>query len=144
MEYEEIIDSFRGQYAFLSNFYECPINYNGLEFNSVEAAYQAQKSYDRESQEDFVKLGPADSKKLGCIYPIRYDWYNLKVGIMRELLQIKFESPKFKELLIDTDCSILVEGNTWHDLFWGACTCPQHNGKGDNILGTLLMEIRDE
>ena len=146
MDDETIIDNFRGKYAFLSNFYGCPINYNGLRFDSVEAAYQAQKSYDRESQEDFVGLGPVESKKLGRAYPIRYDWDNLKVGIMRELLAIKFESPDLGELLMNTGEAILVEGNTWHNNFWGICVCMRLScdGTGKNMLGELLMEIRDE
>lgn len=32
----------------------------------------------------------------------------------------------------------LIEGNNWGDTFWGVC-----NGRGENMLGKLLMEIRD-
>lgn len=38
-----MIDSFRNEYSFLSNFYETPIYYDGLLYNSTEAAFQAQK-----------------------------------------------------------------------------------------------------
>mgnify|MGYP005981410963 CR=1 FL=1 len=37
-----IIDEFRGEYAFLSNFYSCPVTYNGESYLNSEAAFQAQ------------------------------------------------------------------------------------------------------
>ena len=37
------IDHFRGEYAFLSNFWEVPVTYQGLTYGSNEAAFQAQK-----------------------------------------------------------------------------------------------------
>jgi predicted NAD-dependent protein-ADP-ribosyltransferase YbiA (DUF1768 family) len=33
----------------------------------------------------------------------------------------------------------LVEGNYWHDTFWGVC-----NGVGENYLGEILMHVRQE
>jgi predicted NAD-dependent protein-ADP-ribosyltransferase YbiA (DUF1768 family) len=42
-------------------------------------------------------------------------------------------------MLIDTGNEELCEFNTWGDTFYGVC-----NGVGKNILGKLLMEIRDE
>ena len=41
-----MIDNFRGEYAFLSNFYDAPVEYNGLSFRNSEAAFQAQKTID--------------------------------------------------------------------------------------------------
>jgi len=44
-----------------------------------------------------------------------------------------------REKLLETDNRQLVEGN-WHgDTFWGAC-----GGKGQNHLGKILMEVREE
>lgn len=37
------IDSFRGQYFFLSNFFPAPVIYGGLTYQNNEAAFQAQK-----------------------------------------------------------------------------------------------------
>jgi predicted NAD-dependent protein-ADP-ribosyltransferase YbiA (DUF1768 family) len=33
----------------------------------------------------------------------------------------------------------IIEGNEWHDYFWGV-----YNGKSKNVLGQLLMAIRGE
>ena len=39
-----MISDFRGEYAFLSNFADCPLYYKGLKFANAEAAFQAQKA----------------------------------------------------------------------------------------------------
>ena len=64
----------------------------------------------------------------------------MKLGVMRELLAKKFEpSTELGEKLKKTKKVKLVEGNTWNDTFWGVC-----RGKGENWLGRLLMERREE
>ena len=39
----EAIKNFFDAYAFLSNFYNVPVSYNGLTYRNSEAAFQAQK-----------------------------------------------------------------------------------------------------
>lgn len=39
----EAIKNFFDAYAFLSNFYNAPVSYNGLTYHNSEAAFQAQK-----------------------------------------------------------------------------------------------------
>lgn len=58
---------------------------------------------------------------------------------MKNLLQIKFSEDPYKTKLICTYPQSLVEGNTWNDTYWGVC-----NGIGDNNLGKLLMQVRDQ
>ena len=41
--------------------------------------------------------------------------------------------------LLDTGDTELIEGNNWHDTFWGVC-----KGKGQNNLGKILMEVRKD
>ena len=136
----KVIDKFRGDYAFLSNFAECKVFYNGLKFPSVEHAFQAAKSIDIKEQEIFAKLElPAEAKRLGGQIQLRKDWESVKVKIMEDLLRQKFNQEPYKELLLRTKDYELIEGNTWNDRFWGVC-----NGTGRNMLGELLMKIRDE
>ena len=59
------IDKFRGKYFFLSNFYPATVSYNGLVYLNNEAAFQAQKVLDKESQIPFTYLSPQDSKRRG-------------------------------------------------------------------------------
>jgi len=54
-------------------------------------------------------------------------------------LLLKFtQHSDLKERLLDTHNLELIEGNNWDDTYWGIC-----NGRGRNMLGMLLMEVRD-
>lgn len=56
----------------------------------------------------------------------------------------KFAGPHPADQLIATHPHPLVEGNTWHDQFWGDCRCDRCPGQGDNMLGVVLMGLRNE
>lgn len=138
-----IIDSFKGKYAFLSNFYPAMIVYKDQVYPTVEHAYQAAKTSDASWMHRIQHCETAAAAKhLGRRAPIRYDWEFVKVGIMLDLLRLKFQ-PGHPDLLAvqlaGTNPHELVEGNTWGDTFWGVC-----DGKGENHLGKLLMMVRGE
>ena len=136
-----MIDSFDGEYRFLSNFYSSKIKYEGIEYPTVEHAFQAAKSLDENIRQSIAALPtPGAAKKAGRrSVVLRGDWEQVKISVMKELVSRKFEMPEFRDKLFDTDDEELVEGNTWNDTFWGVC-----NGKGRNELGKILMEIRDK
>ena len=133
-----MIDQFTGDYHFLSNFYPVLITYEGLIYYSTEAAYQAAKTTNEILRVSFTVMDPNQAKKAGKRLVLRDDWEIVKLQVMRDLLSLKFEDPELRTALIDTYPHELVEGNTWHDCFWGVC-----NGKGENNLGKLLMELRE-
>jgi ribA/ribD-fused uncharacterized protein len=82
---------------------------------------------------------PGEAKKAGRMVTPRSDWENVKLNIMREIVFIKFDGHlNLKELLLATRDHELIEGNQWHDTFWGVC-----DGVGQNYLGKILMEIRN-
>ena len=146
-----MIELFRREYAWLSNFYEpSPITYKGVTFNSVEAAFQAQKiqcaseGERRRQAQAFSSLGPLDAKRKGRNLPLRPDWEDVKLLVMENLLRLKFSHPVFRKLLLETGDQGLREGNHWHDNFWGSCTCDKCSNRGLNHLGRLLMKIRAE
>jgi predicted NAD-dependent protein-ADP-ribosyltransferase YbiA (DUF1768 family) len=57
---------------------------------------------------------------------------------MREVVKAKFDQhDDLRLMLVETGAALLVEGNTWGDKFWGRC-----DGKGLNVLGSILMELR--
>lgn len=82
---------------------------------------------------------PGQAKKLGQGVSLRPDWESVKVDLMRTFVRKKFENPFLRPLLLATGDAELVEGNTWNDTFWGVC-----RGRGQNWLGRILMEVRDE
>lgn len=134
------INDFRGNFMFLSNFYEVPVRYNGLTFGSNEAAFQAQKTLNQEERIKFTTLNPLDAKRLGRKVALRSDWKDVKVRIMYEICRAKFEQhPDLAQRLVETGDRTLIEGNDWNDTFWGVCY-----GKGENNLGKILMRIREE
>jgi len=146
-----IIDSFYGPYSFLSNFASCLIEYEGEKYISTEHAYQAAKTNDPNWKE-VIRLAetPTKCKRKGSQAPLREDWEQIKDDVMRNVLRLKFseDHPVFRQMLLDTHPQYLVEGNSWHDNYWGICllhNCPKCESKqGRNMLGNLLMEIREE
>lgn len=140
-----MIDSFTGDNRFLSNFYECYVSFEGLTYRSVEHAYVAAKTTDPILRLGIQGIDTAGKvKQFGRTIEIRHDWDNVKLAVMETLLREKFAQNYFKNLLLKTDLQELVEGNSWHDRFWGVCRCGTCNNKGENNLGKLLMKIRTE
>lgn len=142
----EVIDSFDGNYEMLSNFYPCIVIFQNLEFPSVEHAFVASKSTDpmfwyEISQMHAKYAGKA--KRKGRKIKLRSDWEEMKLFFMKEFIDQKFNQKPFRDFLLSTYPLYLIEGNTWHDDFWGDCRCPKHkNIKGENNLGILIMDKR--
>ena len=133
------ISSFRDKYAFLSNFFPAPTVYEGLLYQCSEGAYQAAKSMDLIERIKFVLLNGAQSKKLGKLVKLREDWNSVRISIMCSIVFNKFErNPNLLNLLLATGDATLIEGNYWHDTFWGVC-----DGTGANHLGIILMDVRE-
>lgn len=61
---------------------------------------------------------------------------------MTELIFIKFSTKELSSMLLSVKEDI-VENNTWHDNFWGVCTCLRCNGRGANVLGIILSKVRN-
>lgn len=133
------ITLFRGEYSWLSNFYNCDIIYQEYKYFSVEHAYQAAKTY---KEEDLLLIRNSVSsvmaKSNSKLISIRSDWSEVKLDIMDGLLRQKFsKNSELADKLIDTGDVQIIEGNDWGDTYWGVC-----NGLGKNYLGKLLMNIR--
>ena len=130
------IKGFRGEYAFLSNFY-CgkPFKYNGLTFNNTEAAFQAQKCLDDTEKQMFTTITPLESKRKGLKVKLRDNWDDYRYFAMYCVCKAKFnQDPNLKKKLLDTGTAYLVEGNTWHDNEWGICSCPKCENKKVRIF----------
>lgn len=146
-----MIDKFDGKYRFLSNFYPCKIEHQGITYPSVEHYYVAMKVNDQQlingkyyTPGDFREMiskvkEAALVKKIGNKIKLRSDWDSKKLEVMNWGIREKFKDENLKELLLSTGDQELIEGNFWKDFFWGVC-----NGKGQNHLGKILMTVRDE
>ena len=135
-EHPTIIDKFEGEYFFLSNFYMCPITFDGVPYTNSEAAFHAQKCPKRKVE--FSKLNSKEAKRLGRSVDLLPDWDDIRVAVMFNVCLVKFfQNPDLAKKLVETEDAELIEGNTWGDKFWGVC-----DGVGKNNLGKILMEIR--
>ena len=140
----EVIDSFIGEYDFLSNFYfPCDILFEGKLYPSTEHAFQAAKTLDSAEREKIRRANtPGIAKRLGRSpkeITMRPDCESIKTNVMLQVLRVKFAHEDLKQKLLATGDAKLVEGNLWGDTCWGVC-----NGVGENRLGILLMQVRDE
>jgi ribA/ribD-fused uncharacterized protein len=146
-----VIDEFRGRWFFLSNFSECKIEFQGIDYPTVEHYYVAMKSNSDQmingkyyTSADFREMiakikEPAIVKKIGQQIKVRKDWSEKKLEFMNFAIREKFKDENLAEKLKSTGNSLLVENNLWKDTFWGV-----FNGKGENHLGKILMKVRDE
>jgi len=137
----EPISKFQGEYRWLSNFWPCDIEYDGLAFTSTENAYQAAKFLDIKHKIEIQKLSAAQAKRYASKHKkeIRPDWDEIKLEIMEDISRLKYSITEFKDRLTLTGSREIIEGNTWNDTYWGVC-----KGKGENNLGKILMKIRAE
>jgi ribA/ribD-fused uncharacterized protein len=133
---EDAITSFKGEFSFLSNFY----NYRG---RTVEHLYQASKATNVEDRVKILKAAnPAEAKRLGRQVKMLEGFEAIKISNMYGLLQEKFESAEMIRLLKSTGNRMLVEGNDWGDTFWGMVKQRDGTWVGCNVLGNLLMCMR--
>lgn len=142
------IKQFKNEHHFLSNFSNHDINYKGLNFPTVEHFFQAMKSNNFKNDVNLFleSKEPIEAKKLGKKIELRQDWEHIKDFIMFIGVFKKFNKhQEIKEKLIKTSPQFLIEGNFWHDNYWGNCTCNKCKEiYGLNKLGNILMIIRSK
>lgn len=141
-----IVNRFDGLYSFLSNFTPATVLFEGLTYPTVENAFQAAKTLDKELRLQFVRCTPNYAKRLGRQVDLRPDWERIKDSVMFDLLKQKFApDTSFARSLLATGDMYLCEGNTWHDNHFGACVCDRCLGVlHQNALGQMLMRIRED
>jgi ribA/ribD-fused uncharacterized protein len=126
--------TFSGKKAFLSNFYR------DQEGFCVEHRYQAAKAAN-DGDRDWILSAktPGEAKRRGRVIQKWDKFEENKFDIMLNLVRQKFANSELQQMLLDTENEELVEGNNWGDTYWGVC-----NGVGENHLGKILMQVRQE
>ncbi len=136
---------FTSQYRFLSNFYPSSIRLGRHVYPTAEHLFQFLKTKPGSSWEEAIRLArsPGKAKIAGRSLILPVDWHDTRVVMMQLVLRLKFEDKYLAKRLKGTGTAKLIEGNTWHDNFWGDCTCKQcRDIVGKNVLGVLLMDLR--
>jgi ribA/ribD-fused uncharacterized protein len=126
-----------------------PVLLNGMRIRSVEALYQALRfPHLPEAQREIVQQhSPMTAKMVSrrFIDQTRDDWSDVKIPIMRWCLRLKLAQnwQAFSEALLATGDQPIVEDSR-NDPFWGAMPKPGEQLEGQNVLGRLLMELREK
>lgn len=135
--------STRGKYGCFSNFSKHPVNIDGKRYLTSEHYYQAMKFLDEPTQELIRKQKSAwDAAQTGRIetLPLREDWTDVMDDMMLKALFYKFhQNAEAADVLLSTGNAEIIEDSPT-DYYWG---CGK-DGTGKNMLGKLLMKIRDE
>ncbi len=133
-----------------SNFvdFDQPLVYEGISYQCPETFYQAMKvdrmAVDCQQLRQRISLMSAlESKRFSKTITVRANWDDVKLLVMWKALHWKF-APGTKWSKVLSNCDVpIVEKNYWHDNFWGSCTCDKCGDTGKNMLGKMLMAIRN-
>lgn len=135
--------STQDEFGELSNFAHFPIKLDGKMWHTTEHYFQAQKFADKQYQEKIrSEKSPMIAARLGRDrkQKLRKDWESVKNNVMKKALLAKFtQHEDLKNLLISTGEAKLIE-HTENDAYWG----DGGDEKGKNVLGILLMQVREE
>lgn len=137
-----MVVSFRGEYNWLSNFFDVKIILDGIEYISVEHAYMSAKSESMEWKSfcsNFTNTAGKVKRESHKIALVPY-WDLIKIDVMFECLKQKYSQEPFKTKLLNTKNQRIQEGNHHKDTFWGV---DLETNIGKNILGILITEIRE-
>ena len=136
----QIITEFTGEFSWLSNFYW----HYSMPY-TVEHKFQAGKAKDDPNLFRVIidAESPGKAKKLGRQAKLPTGWSTRRHIVMRNALLEKFSDPPMRDWLLATMPIPLVEGNHWHDNYWGDCLCEKCSDiPGNNKLGLELMYVR--
>ena len=139
------------QWGEFSNFGRVPVTVDGVTFNTTERLYQVMKYKDPEARKAvFLSTNPKMTakhyEKLGLW---REDWPEMIVDAMKYCLMQKFiQSESFRSLLENSKGLYIIEDQTSFPKknpdTWGVkLSADGKSYVGPNLLGRLLMELRD-
>lgn len=121
---------------------EHPIEYKGVTYKTGEHLYHSRRYDDPNIRKIIVESKDGEEAwTLSQKFKIHQqkDFDARKTDIMREILLAKFEQhPDTREVLIATGEAEIIK--PYPDPFWGEGP----DGRGQNVMGKILMEIRTE
>ena len=128
------------EYGWLSNFWRCWQEVDGIFYPANEYYYQAEKAKERDvhiwisnAPNPYLAMQAGRSLRKGK--ELVDDWDSRKVDVMLKGLRAKFEDAGLREKLLETGDAVIHEDSPT-DMFWGI--------RGKDMLGRLLMQVRNE
>ena len=143
------ITNFRDGFMFLSPFAKESIRINNVRFPTVIGAHYG--TMRPEYEQIFSDLStPSEVQSVAMNLGICRD-DEQALANMRKVLLARYAEPsdemyggnKARDRLLSTKGLEIVQLNHSHENFWGSCCCKDCEGKGQNLYGKMLMEIRD-
>jgi type I restriction enzyme S subunit len=126
-----------------------PLDVNGIPIRTSEALYQACRFPHLPEVQRLIieQASPMAAKMKSKPHRenSRPDWDRVRVDIMHWCLHVKLAQnwEKFSALLLETGEHSIVEMSR-KDPFWGAKMVDEQTLVGLNVLGNLLIELREE
>jgi len=143
LDTEKQILFYENEFYVFSNYSSFAIEWKGKIYPTSEHVYHSEKFDDERMKEQIRTARSAHvSQKLAeaNIDKYRKDWKDVRLGIMKEILREKVKQhPYVMKKLLESGNKELVE-DSWRDSFWGW----GENKNGENQLGKLWMEVREE
>jgi predicted NAD-dependent protein-ADP-ribosyltransferase YbiA (DUF1768 family) len=133
-----VVKGFTEQYKFLSSYFHFPFKYNGIEYNNVVCAFVAQSLSSDVQRKTVGKMLPAQAIATVKKYTTKEFSVEEQLDLMKEICRAKFSDKELKEKLLATEGELINE-TTWGNTFWGT-----NNDEGENHLGKILQELREE
>lgn len=129
-------------YDHFSNMAPFEIEIDGVTWPTTEHYYQAMKFDDPALREEIRSASsPFRAAAIGNdrTHTIRADWDAQRVDVMERAMNAKFaQHPDLAQMLLATGNKPLSD-HTAADGFWGL----GRDGRGQNMVGVILMRIRD-
>ena len=135
------------EWGILSNFAHTPIEYQGVTYKSSEQLFQMMKFTDNTVREAVFNAPNPKMTAKHYEKDCRPDWGMMIADAMKLCLLLKYQQcDEFRRILESTSGKFIVEDQTTfrkkHADTWGV----KREGEffvGPNLLGRLLMELRD-
>ena len=141
------------EYGWMGNMAPCPIKYNGKVWLTSEALFQSMR-YDDDSIKEMIRVekSPMGAKMKAKKYRdqmVVVPMSELDVENMRKCVKMKFDAhPQLKRQLMNTKDAFIYEDignrNGERHKFWGAKKLSEIEGDGNNMMGKILMDLREE
>jgi len=141
------------EYGWMGNMAPYPINFNGKIWLTSEALFQSMR-YNIDSIKEIIRvekspMGAKMKSKKFRDQMVVVPMSDQDVENMRKCVRMKFDQhPKLKKDLIATGNSPIYENignrNGERHKFWGSKMVNEFEGDGNNMMGKILMDLRDE
>lgn len=141
-DFPDVIDRFKGEYAFLENRFRCQFIWEGITYHTAEAAFLSSR-FKEVSERKVIASCSIEKAVVKAKAQIPYPgWEEARLDIMESIIKAKFEqNPTLMKKLTDTGNRILINGNRKQETFWGI---DLYSWVGENNLGKIIMRTRDK